>query len=118
MEEITLGQIGIIVSFTAALITGLTVIFKLVSKAATKWIEKCLMPLDKKLDRLEAKVDKVDLSACKNFLVRMFTEIETRDKLGDNERQRIYEVYDRYRKLGGNSYIEDTFNRLRREGKL
>lgn len=114
--------IGEIVAFTGALVVfikGLEYLFKLMSKNATSWLKKGLEPINNKLDVLDKKIDGVDLDACKNYLVKMMREVEQGEvKVNENEIERMYEVYDRYKELGGNSYIKEKFEELQKDGKL
>lgn len=117
--KITIGEI---VAFTGALVVfikGFEYLFKLMSKNATSWLKKGLQPINDKLDKMDAKIDSVDMEACKNYLVKMMREIEQGEvNVNENEIARIYEVYDRYRKLGGNSYIVEKMEELQKGGKL
>lgn len=117
--NITIGQI---VAFTIALvgfIKGLEYLIKTISKHATIWLKKGLEPINNKLDKLDTKIDGVDMEACKNYLVKMMREIEQDSVcINENEISRVYEVYDRYIKLGGNSYIKEKMEELQKGGKL
>lgn len=117
--KITIGEIIAFISALVVLIKGLEYLFKLISKSATSWLKKGLEPINTKLDNLDAKIDGVDMEACKNYLVKMMREVEQGIiKVDENEIARIYEVYDRYTKLGGNSYIKEKFEDLQKGGKL
>ena len=72
-------------------------------------------PINRRLDKIEANINKIDKEQCKSFLTQYLNE--DRD-LKDTEKQRIYEVYQHYRELGGNSYIKEGFERMQDEGKL
>lgn len=117
--NITIGQI---IAFTAALVAfikGMEYLIKTLSEHATIWLKKGLEPINDKLDKLENKIDSVDMEACKNYLVKMMREIEQGEvKVNENEISRVYEVYDRYIKLGGNSYIKEKMEELQKGGKL
>ena len=118
MEGITLGQIAAWVAFTAALLTGLGVIAKKVGKAATTWLQSQLAPINTKLDKLNINITDVDVAQCKNFLVRFLADVEQGNNIYEVEKERFYEIYERYRNLGGNSYIHDKVEKLKKEGKL
>lgn len=69
--------------------------------------------------KILAKIDKVQLSSLKNWLVTEMTKIE--EKLyTPNEEQKylIHEAKKEYNKLGGDSYVDDMFDRLREKGLL
>lgn len=86
----------------ASFITAITVICAFVQKI----INKGFAPIYKKIDAL-------DESHCKNYLVTFLKAKERGEKMDDAEIQRAYEVYDHYWKdLKGNSYIHDKWEKL------
>lgn len=107
MENITLGQIGVILAFIVAFITSVKFIVKEVSGA-----------VDKGLKPIHEKIDLVDLNATKNFLVRSITDIDRGNELDKVNKMRLLEQYEHYQKLGGNSYITAEIERLKKEGKI
>lgn len=72
-------------------------------------------PLNRRLDEIEANINKADKEQCKSFLTQ-YLNVD-RD-LKETEKQRIYEVYQHYRELGGNSYIKEEFERMQDKGKI
>lgn len=70
----------------------------------------------KKTDLINA-INKVQLDNCKNYLVQLISAADRRD-LSTAEKERYWENYDTYIKLGGNSYIHSETDRLKKEGKL
>ncbi|AVJ48880.1 hypothetical protein [Lactobacillus phage PMBT4] len=78
-------------------------------------ITKSTDPISKRLDEIEANINKLDREQCKNFLIQNL--ISDRE-LKETEKQRIHEVYQHYRELGGNSYIKEEFERRQKEGKI
>lgn len=72
-------------------------------------------PINRRLDEIEANITKIDKEQCKSLLTQ-YLNVD-RD-LKETEKQRIYEVYQHYRELGGNSYIKEEFERMQDEGKL
>lgn len=118
MESVTIGQIALIIAFIVSLIKGVEYLYTLASKTATKWLKSCLTPIQDKLDAIDEKTDSIDLSGCKNFLVRFLADVEQGNKIDEVERERFYEVYEHYTKLGGNSYIHDKVEKLKKENKL
>ena len=61
---------------------------------------------------------KVDMQQTKNFLVRAFADIEREVPLTEIEKLRLKEQYDHYINHGGNSYIKDEYEKLKKDGKL
>lgn len=72
-------------------------------------------PINVRLEEIEANINKIDKEQCKSFLTQ-YLNVD-RD-LKETEKQRIYEVYQHYIELGGNSYIKEEFERMQDEGKL
>lgn len=70
-----------------------------------------------KKEDLEKEINKVQLDNCKNYLVQLISASERRE-LSLAEKERFYENYDNYIKLGGNSYIHSETERLKKEGKI
>lgn len=108
MENITLGNIQTILLYVIALAGSITTIIRYVNKGT----EKVLKPIND-------KVDKIDKNATMNFLVRCFGDLDRGNQLDEATKIRMYEQYGYYtNELKGNTYIHDTYERLKREGKL
>lgn len=107
MENITIGQISIWLAFVVALYTSVKFIVKEVSTA-----------VDKGLEPINEKISEVDLNATKNFLVSALDDINRGEVIEAVKKQRFYEQYEHYTKLGGNSYIVAEVDRLKKENKL
>ncbi len=107
MENITFEQVATILAFLVGFLGSIeAVTFKL-----NKKIEKILEPVNKKIDNLELTTDK-------NFLVRFLSDAEQRSIIDEVEWERFYETYKRYHELGGNSYIDHKVEKLKKEGKI
>lgn len=70
----------------------------------------------KKSDLIE-QINGVEMNNCKNYLVQQISATDRRE-LSQAEKERYWENYDTYIKLGGNSYIHSETERLKKEGKL
>lgn len=69
-------------------------------------INKIFNPIYKKINELEK-------SQCKNFLVDFLARKENSEKITDSQINRAYEVYDHYiNDLKGNPFIKDKWERL------
>ena len=102
MENITIGQIGTFL----ALIVGILGSTKYLSNEVKKFLEKSLNPINESIKNL-------DVSQCKNFLVRYLADVEQRNKLDEVEKERAYEIYDHYTNdLKQNSYIHKRWEEL------
>ena len=118
MEGITIGQIAIVIAFIVALIKGIEYLYTLASKGATKWVNACLKPINDSINNLSNKIDVVDMNSCKNYLVRFLSDVEQGNEIDEIEKERFYEEYKHYTDLGGNSYIKDKVEKLKKEEKL
>ncbi len=88
----------------ATLITSCSVILI----AVKKWLVE---PTNKKIEAFE-------LSSIKTDLVNFINDAENGIEKSDIQRLNAHELYDRYKKLGGNSYVHDHFEKLLKEGKI
>ena len=109
----------------AGVLTALGVIAGFGRKMLSKWLCEALKPTNDKLDHLrdrvnevDRKIELVDVSARKNFLVNVLDRVDRGEKLDSAVEQRLWENYDAYIGEGGNSYIKETVERLQREKKL
>lgn len=73
-----------------------------------------------KADITEVKksLDDETLSRCKVDLINVMSRVQNGYKLTEEERRILIEEKEQYNKLGGNSYVNDMFDRLKKEGKL
>lgn len=102
MEHITIGQI----STFLALIVGILGSVKYLSNELKKQVEKTLKPINDNIKEL-------DVSQCKNYLVRYLKDVEQGNKLDEVEIERAYEIYDHYTNdLKQNSYIHKRWEEL------
>ena len=72
----------------------------------------------KKQDDIKEEIKQIQLDNCKNYLVQAIAKVESGQDLSPVEKERYFENYDTYVKLGGNSYIHTETERLKKEGKL
>lgn len=107
MENITLGNIATIVAFLVAIIGGFEFLFVRFNKL-----------FDIKLKPLNSKIDNIELSNAKNFIVRTLADIEAGVFIDEVVKERFYENYEVYQKLGGNSYVKRRVDKLKEEGKI
>lgn len=87
-------------------ITAITVICAFLKKVINKAINKGFAPIYKKIDNL-------DESQCKNFLVTFLKAVEKGEIMDDVEIERAHEVYDHYTNdLKKNSYIHAKWEKV------
>ena len=115
-------MIGIFAAGVAGIVAflkGMEYLVGKISRMASRWLEKGLEPVNHKLDNMDKKLDDVDLSACKNFLVRFLADVEQGNLIDEVEKERFYETYEHYTEdLHQNTYIHDKVEKLKKEGKL
>jgi hypothetical protein len=118
MTKLTINDISTLIVFLVGLIGGIGYLHK----SLKKWLEELLddkfKALGTKINNLECKVDKVDMETCKNFLVRFLADVEKGDSVSDIEKQRFWEEYEHYISTGGNSYVKEWVEKLKKKGQL
>lgn len=106
MENITIGQISTFLGLFAGIITSTGIIMAFIQKVIKKTIKN-------ELDPISDNIKQLDVSQCKNFLVRFLADVEQGNELDKVEMERAYEVYDHYTNdLKQNSYIHTRWNQL------
>ena len=118
MENISLGQIVAFISLISIIIGAITSLIAF----SKNFISKVLKPLNEKINHLE-KVstenrNNIERELIKIILVNFIDDIEKGENKTSIQKQNIYELYDRYIALGGNSYVHDNWQRLIKEGKI
>lgn len=114
-----------ILAFVAGLVAflkGVEYLWKKTVGLVHKWfsegLEAGFEPINQKLSELTTDTQQLRLSVCKNYIVRFLADLEQGQAVDEVERQRFYENYDLYISLGGNSYLKDKVERMRKEKKL
>lgn len=107
MENITIGQITTIIIGIGALISGIEFLLVRFNKI-----------FDSKLKPINKRLNDIELSSDKNFIVRFLADIEQGNVVDEVEKERFYEIYKRYKELGGNSYVSHKVEKLQKEDKL
>lgn len=86
--------------------------------------------IDKKIDtlrteskrddiKLNNKIDSINMNTTKRFLITEMTKIKENTYVPtDNQRRVIHETKDEYNKAGGDSYVDDMFQDLVKQGLL
>lgn len=118
MGNWTVEQIATAIALMVAVVSGVTYLVKQIKH----WIESLLdgkfKDLNTRIDSIESKVDKIDMETCKNFLVRFLADVENGTVIFDAEKQRFWEEYEHYISAGGNSYVKEWVDRLKKKGYL
>ncbi len=118
MENITIGQIAALIAFLSAFIGGLTGLITF----SKSFIKKILKPINQKIDVLQETStnsrNNIELELIKMSLVNFINDVEQGNNKSQIQKQNAYELYDRYKALGGNSYVHDSWQKLIKEGKI
>jgi len=118
MQDITIGAFGSTLLWIVSICGGIGVLYKLLRDAIKKMLEEEFKSLNNKIDTVDKKIDNVDKETCKNFLVRFLADIERGEFIAEAEKQRFWEEYEHYIKSGGNSYVKEWVDKIKKEGKL
>lgn len=118
IENLTVGAITISLASILGLVTTWLKIKELTKNAVSNVVKEELAPLTQSIADLSKKIDSVDMNSTKDYLVSRFAEIERGETLDPVSRQRMYEEYEHYCSLGGNSYIKARFDELKKANKL
>lgn len=118
MEHVTVGQITTGITLLATFIGSAIAVYKYFCSLLGKQIEESLKPLSSKVDSIANNMNDMDLNRCKDFLVRFISDLEQGQVVSDIELERFHETYAHYQKIGGNSYIHDKVEKLKKQGKL
>lgn len=102
--------------------TAIGALFTTLGVVATALIQKKNTDKKDKIETLLSAI-KVDiqnetLNRCKADLINAMSEIHKGASLTEEQKRIIYEEKETYNKLGGNSYVDEMFDRLKKEGKL
>ena len=111
MENITLGQIAATLSFIVGIIGSIKYLKKELDESINNSIKKLLDPISEDLRNVE-------LSSIKADLVNFISDVEAGVHKTTVQIMNAHELYDRYKKRGGNSYVEEHWEKLEKEGKI
>lgn len=118
MGNLTLNDISAAILFLVALMGGIAYLHKSLKKFIGDLLKEEFKTIRDDIAGLKADLGVVDMENCKNFIVRFLADVERGDFIADAELQRFWEEYQHYTTKGGNSYIYEWVERLKREGKL
>ncbi len=118
MENLTLGDFAGTITMIVGLITGFGFLKKNLKKWVASALDEQLKALTNDIKCLNERLDTVDMEGCKNFLVARISELEKDMTLNEIQRERFWEEYEHYQKIGGNSYITRKVEQLKEDGKI
>ena len=98
-----------------------TIINTVITKKTNKKIEN-INDINNKLDfmRKESKQDmlKHTIDADKTYLINFLSDLENGVPKTEVQIKRTYEIYERYGNNGGNSYVHDKWEEVKKKGLL
>lgn len=118
MNTLTLGEIEGALALLAALGGSVTAIVALLKKAMRGLLKEQMDEINRRLDKQEKAINRVDCERAKDFLVSYLSKIENGGTADEIETQRFWEVFQHYTDHGGNSYIKQKVEKLKTQGKM
>lgn len=118
IEQISLGQIIVSLTFIIGIITTRKKIKEIVDEWFKEKLSPKIDPIGKNINELSKKIDDLELETYKSYLVLFMAQVERGEKPDEVEIQLFDEIYEKYTKKGGNSYIHRKYNKLVEEGKF
>ena len=109
---------------TATVLTSLTTIGGFFAIVIKKMMDKQFEPLTKNYELMNQKMDKKDYNDCKRYLTDFITDLKNGIPKSEIQIKMASETYDHYHRpkdkggLGGNTWVEDNWNKLKEEGKI
>lgn len=117
MENITLGEIAKALAFIVGMIGSVLYLKKGTVKGLSKIINEELEPIKQEIKEVKEETAKNNLSSIKTDLINLM-ELADKKTISTEQKIRSYELYDYYSQHGGNSYVHDKWERLKKEGKI
>lgn len=117
MENITLGEIAKVLAFVVGIIGSVLYLKKGTVKGLSKVINEELEPIKKEIKEVKEETAKNNLSSIKTDLINLM-ELADKGTISTEQKIRSYELYDYYSQHGGNSYVHDKWEKLKKEGKI
>ena len=116
-------KISVIIISIATFLNALIVILNFVEKVKKpvdniidNKLKKTLEPIEKKLDKVNIDIRRLDKNQCMNYLVEFIEDSKNGIPKDDIQVKRASEVYDHYTgDLNGNSYIHDGWQKYVKE---
>lgn len=118
MEGITIGQIFEWAIWLAGGVGAIAGLGKMAKSGLRQALKSELQPINKKLDDLEKKHDLSDREHAKNYIVRFLADVEQGEPIDQDELHCFWDNYELYKAMGGNSYVHDKVEKLKKQGKL
>ena len=117
MENITIGQIAIALSFFVGVIGSVKYLLNEVKTAVRKEIKDEISPIKNEITELKNDAKRNRINSLKTDLVNLMSLAEN-GSISKEQKINAHELYDEYSSNGGNSYIHDWWEKLVKEGKI
>ena len=91
---------------------------KTVKKDIQDSIKKTETSIKSDIMKVRNSLSEETLTRCKVDLINVMSRVQKGYDLTEEERRILIEEKEQYNKLGGDSYVDDMFDRLKKEGKL
>jgi len=108
IQQLSLIELGMAAGALTALITLAAWIVKKVTKGITFAVE----PIKSELKEAIANNREATLSSLRYSITRAHEKYMERGSIGRHSLQCIHDMYDQYKKLGGNSFVETLVKQL------
>lgn len=119
MEHITVGQISIALAFIVATLTTIGTLKVYMKKWLNSMLKDEFAEVKKHVKDLETRLNQTEVESCKNYLVKVISDVERGQGLSETGVQRFYEVYRCYsNEHNKNGYIKAKVEQLEAEKKL
>lgn len=118
MDSITIGQIFEWAVWLSGGIGAMFALYKPLKEGFHKALKSELDPIKQKLDELEQRMDIANRERAKNFVIRFLADMEQGEPIDQDELHCFWDNYQIYQSLGGNTYVHDKVEKLRKVGKL
>ena len=107
MDNITLGQVYDVIIKIGAVAGAIGGLYALLMKGFKKQLQPIKDDIrDERIERLKSE------------LTTFMYLAERSGDLSADQKKRAHEEYDLYTKLGGNSWVHDSFEKLKKEDKI
>lgn len=83
-----------------------------------KDLDNVKLEINSNISKVKTSLKEEKLSRCKVDLINAMSRIQNGYTPTEEERRILIEEKEQYNNLGGNSYVDDMFDRLKKEGKL
>lgn len=122
MQNLTFGQVAGALAFLVAFISSLEFLFirfrKWLIYAIKSAMKTELKELQKDIKELQKSATEETLSRCKYDLISIMSRIQNGYDPTEEEKRILIETKDIYNGLGGDGYIDNMFDNLKKEGLL